>query len=319
MSEKEILRENPATSKAESLQHNALVMDAYNFCADTVTHPEARSRQAFLAAYGATVGGMKNFTSDFANHPWEIIGKATVAGVGGVALGAALASESPVIAGGATVAGVVGTAAALWHTYVKLSSNEALKRSLDSVYKSGDQNTLAKGMKVASNTIGPEAVDYGIAFAGGLAGMYGSKAYLNQRFNSIADELRPFIPLPKTNLFSEAIEMPFKDGSSLHIHGKEAIYKIGGLEQRINVGPQGIDMDILGSSVGKQVLKGWHSESTPWEASFDPQLGITTVKSGNQIDVFKQSVLKTQTSTSGSGSLLCGECNHPDKDKLPPY
>lgn len=280
MSDKEIVKETPTHSSAES--HDKFVKDAYNFCTDTVTNPDARARQAFVAAYGTAVGGIKDLRNELIDHPWETIGKIAGSGASGIAIGAALASESPLIVGATGVAVVVTTTGALWNTFIRLAHNEALQKSIDLAYKSGDQRSLTESMQGAASVLGPEAANYGLALAGGLAGGFiGSKAISELGWNDLTSGLRPLIPIAYGTA-NGAAEMKFADGSIIHMHGGQAIYQIGGLEYVLKPNPRGINMSILGSIAGRQVIKSWHDSPhgelpKPFEANINPKLGVTKV------------------------------------------
>jgi hypothetical protein len=111
-------------------------------------------------------------------------------GAAGVAIGAALASESPAIICAVTAASVVTTTAALWSSCVRLASSDKLRKGLAAVYKSDDPRILANSMQTASDIIGPAAANYGLTMASGLAGLYGPRAYSNLRWNLLAHRAR---------------------------------------------------------------------------------------------------------------------------------
>ncbi len=277
--------ERQIASEQNDEVHKSLIMDAYNFCADTIRHPDARARQAFVAEYGVIVGGIRDLPNEFINHPWETIGKVAVATGTGLAMGAALASESPVIASTAVAAGVITTAAALWNTCVRLANNQAFKSGMDAVYKSGDEHTIVKSMQIASDVLGPEAANYGIAFAGGLAGAYGPEAFSGLRWNYLANKLHPLVPAAYGTR-NGAVEMSFMDGSQLHLHGDYAIYQSGGKEYQLQTNRHGIDLEILGSIAGRQIIKGWLTPeqlpydglAKPFKVDINPDKHISTIK-----------------------------------------
>jgi hypothetical protein len=242
-------------SKSKEKESPNLFNDAYNIGKNIVTDLQGKVRQVGVLEYGALVGAVKDAPNEFLHRPWETIGKLSVAGATGVALGAAMAAESPVVVTAATAASIVGTTAALWNTYVKLSSDKKLQQSLDAVYKSGDKQTVDANAKVAAEIIGPEAFNYGLAVAGGL---YGSKVAENVPLNFLTGKLRPFIPVART-YSDDAVHMTFADGSAIHVHGEQAIYQTHGWEYDLKINNNGIDMEALGSIAGRQILKGSRS------------------------------------------------------------
>jgi len=272
----------PSTELEKSLSSNNkespnLLNDAYDFGKNIATDFQGRLRQVGLLEYGALAGAIEHAPNEFLHHPWETIGKLSVAGATGIALGAAMAAESPVIVGAATAVSIAGTTAALWNTYVKLSSDKKLQQSLDAVYKSGDKQTINTNKQVAAQVMGPEAFDYGLAVAASVAGMYAPKIYEKLPLNSLTSKLKPFIPVART-YSDDAVHMEFADGSTIHMHGEQAIYKTHGWEYDLKINNNGIDMEVLGSIAGRQILRarcgGSSTESGARDyikADFDPK------------------------------------------------
>jgi hypothetical protein len=315
MSDKHTPRE--ITNKPADETHNTLVTDAYNFCADTISHPDARARQAFVAAYGSAVGGIKDLPNEFMKHPWETIGKVAVGGVSGVAVGAALASESTAIVTAATAFSVVASAAALWNSFTRITSNECLKNSMDAVYKCADQETLLKSMQTASNVLGPEAADYGLALAAGLTGAYGPKAFTELQWNLLVTRLKPFVPFARATE-NGATEITFGNNIIVHMHANEAHFQIAGEEYRIPCNANGIDMSTLGSITGRQVIKTWEITHDgkllkPLTIDINPQLGITTMTSYRGKGIYDQ---KRLTELFSHRFLSCSACE-PHRPKAP--
>ena len=231
-------------------------------------------------------------------------GKLAAASATGVVLGAAAAVESPIIAGAAVVAGTVTTGFALWNSYARLSKNEKLEHALNSVYKYGDSGTMRNSLKEACDAIGPEAFDYGIAMAGMPVGIHGPRTWSNLSANYFANKLVPYMPLGEVTAY-RAIEMRLSDGSSLHMHGEEAIYRIGNAEHKLSVlSSNGVELGMRASYMGRQVLKG-HTGSNAIEIEINPLTGITKVKDG-QISKYKHSWLANQRLP--FFSALCEEC-----------
>ena len=81
-------------SRNDNKESANLVGEAYDFANHARPDIEGRLRQANLIGYGAIAGGIKDIPNEFLHHPWETIGKASVAGASGVALGAALAGKN---------------------------------------------------------------------------------------------------------------------------------------------------------------------------------------------------------------------------------
>ena len=238
----------------EKESHN-LFQDAYDFGNHARPDIEGRLRQLNLIGYGAVAGGIKDIPNEFLHHPWETVGKASAAGAVGVGLGAALAADSPIIVSGAMATSVALSAASLWHTCVKFASNKQLMHSLDSVYKSGDKQVKEKSQKVAADVIGPEAFDYGLGIASGFASMYAPKLSEKLPLNFVTDKLKGFIPFAHT-MSDDPVRMNFKDGSQIHMHGSQAFFEKDGKEYQLKINNNGIDMSVLGSLAGHQLLKG---------------------------------------------------------------
>jgi hypothetical protein len=298
----DIQRDKSTGSPVES--ESPLFRDAYRGCAATVARLEARSRQTTVAAYGAIVGGIKDIPNEFVNHPWETVGKVAVAGVTGVALGAATTAESPLIANAALVAGTITCGASLWNSCTRLRNNAELKQSMNAVYKSGDLRTMTNSMQVASDVIGPEAFNYGIATVGLRGGVQGPKAWLDLCNDYFANRLRPFIPMAEITPF-RAVEMRFGDGSSLHMHGHQAVFRIGGDEWNLNVfDRRGVELGVRGSYLGHQVLKGSLGPGL-FEVDINPRTGITRVK-GDDLTEYSHSELAAKKQS--AFPVSCEEC-----------
>lgn len=310
------------SSKSTADCHKSLFADAYAGCATAVAHIEARSRQATVATYGAIVGGIRDIPNELVNHPWETAGKLAVAGITGAALGAAAAAESPIIANGAIFLGAAATGTALWGSYKKLERDKQLREAMSAVYKLGDLKTMTSSMQAAADIIGPEAFNYGLALLGMRAGVVGPGTCANLRHTYYANKLKPFLPMPEITPF-RAVEMRLADGSSLHVHGQQAVFRIGGKEYAINVsGRHGIGVGLRGSYLGRQVLRANHGRDS-LEIDINPEIGTTKVKGRFPME-YKHSDLVDKKPS--AFSVICDECRsfrrsmHGDnEDSLPPF
>jgi hypothetical protein len=56
--------ERTITDGPKNEAHNLLAADAYNFCVDSLKHPDARARQAFVTTCGAIVEGIKDLPNE---------------------------------------------------------------------------------------------------------------------------------------------------------------------------------------------------------------------------------------------------------------
>lgn len=291
--------------------NNSLFMDAYKEFAAGIAHLDGRTRQATVAAYGAVVGGIKDIPNEFMNHPLETAGKVAIAGVTGTALAAAAAAESPLVVSGALLGASAASALSLWDSYNRLASNEKLKHAMDAVYKSGDPSTIASSLKVASDVIGPEAFNYGLVMASMCGGGRGPKAWSNFCDRRAETMLLPFVPMAEVTPF-RATELRFSHCSSLHIHGKEAIFRIGGDEWQLNVyEPQGADLGMRGSYLGRQVFKGGLGLNGFLKVDINPDINTTKVVWGNRLSGYKHSEYKhsdLQNRELRTYPVLCEEC-----------
>jgi len=191
----EIEREISTTPSQEA--HNSLFLDAYNFCADSVRHPEARGRQACVATYGAVIGGIKDIPNEIRNHPIETAQKAAVGIAAGLGTAALLTTNSPWIAGGTLVGGGLLLGVALKNSWDKACNNSQLSKALSATWKSGDLATTLSSMKIAEKQLGEEGFDYGLAT---IAGGVGAK-FSPLMIAKIANEFGPkttwkFLPNP---------------------------------------------------------------------------------------------------------------------------
>lgn len=278
-------------------------VDAYNFCKDTIDHPDARARQAYVAAYGGAIGGMKTIQQlpeQFAKHPVETIINVAKSSIPALAGGAVVAALTPEILEAAAAVGIATTAMSLWHTCVKLTADKYLQRGMDAAYKSDDPKTINKSINIASEVLGPEAAEYGIQMASSLTGLYGSKVWRNLRGTELVDKLHPFIP-ERIITRNGAVEMHFKDRSALHLHEDQAIYQVGGLEFPMHANYKGVDMSIMGSIAGRHVIKGWQLSELnqpladvfsqpikkPFKVDINPDFRTTKVTSHNKTLVFQ--------------------------------
>jgi hypothetical protein len=193
MSDREIVKAIEPVPNSEV--HKSLFDDAYNFCRETVDHPDARARQAFVAGYGAYIGGMKNINElpeAFIEKPWETTVKTAEAVIPGLAAGAVLGLASPELLDTATAVGVASTASALWHTCVTLITDKQLQKSMDGVFHSDDKKVMDSSIKVASEKLGPEAARYGIELVSALTGVYGPKTWKDISRSQLEDKLHRY-------------------------------------------------------------------------------------------------------------------------------
>ncbi len=167
----EIERETSTTPHQEA--HNSLFLDAYNFGADTIKHPDARARQACVAAYGAVIGGITDIPNEIRNHPVETAQKAAIGVAAGLGTAALLTTNSPWIAGGTLVGGGLLLGVALKNSWDKACNNVQLSKALSATWKNGDLGTTLDSMKIAEKQLGEEGFDYGLsAIAGGVGAKF---------------------------------------------------------------------------------------------------------------------------------------------------
>ncbi len=321
MSDREIAREIPTASKAET--QKSLYDEVYNFCQETMAQPDARARQAFVVGYGACIGGMKNIQElpkEFINHPWETTEKVAKESIPGFVTGAVLTAASPEIVEAATAAGIVTTAASLWHTCMNLMTDRQLQKSMENVFKSGDQRVMNAGIQVASDRLGPEAARYGIELASTLTGLYGPKIWKDISCSQLENKLRPYWP-HTVGTRNGAVEVIFEDGSALHLHDDQAIYSVAGLEFPLHASSAGVYMKILGSLAGRQVVKGWQEADLiqpfadvftrptrmPFKVDINPKLGQTKVNSFGKTFIYKHP--ESGPDDFGQDFSSCGSCD----------
>ncbi len=261
------------------------------------------------------------------NHPWEVVGKAAVAGMAGAALGAAAVAESPIIAGGAIGVSVVGTGASLWHTYSSLASNKDFQHGMDAVFKSSDQSTLNKSARTASDALGPEAFNYAIGLAGGLSSLFRPKlanslstipsvAKLSQYFRPsrsafwTTEPHSQFMPMPKATGCNTA-EFYFKHDVTVHTHNSanSAMLRAGGIEYVLNTDKNGVDLASFVSASGKQIIKGRSQEKLPLEVSINPETGVTKVNGYGKIWEYQYSAKNSTKSSNSQLWFSCRQCN----------
>jgi hypothetical protein len=164
----DITRETTASKVPESYS-DALVKDAYNFYTDTIAHPDARARQAFVAATGAVVGGIKDIPNEFCHHAHETSNKIAVDVTVGAGAATLLTAESPLIVGGTLVGGAILMAHTLKNSWEKACNNSELSQALSATWKSNDPATMLNSIKIAEKQLGREAFDYELAaIAGGI-------------------------------------------------------------------------------------------------------------------------------------------------------
>jgi len=246
---------------------------------------------------------MKNIQelpNEFINHPWETTERVAKESIPGFATGAILAAAFPEVLEATAAIGIATTASALWHTCVNLMTNKQLQQSMDNVFKSDNQKVMNLSIQVASDTLGPEAAHYGIELASALIGLHGPKMWKNISRSQLEDKLRPYWPHTVATR-SGAVEVIFRDRSALHLHDDQAIYSIAGMEFPLHSSSRGVDMNILGSIAGRQVVKGWQTAESnqplakiftqpsrmPFKVDIDPKLGLTTVDSFGKASIYK--------------------------------
>jgi hypothetical protein len=305
-------REHQKRAAAES--HSTLFADAYNFCANTIANPRGRLRQADVTTAGAALGGLKQVPKELVNHPWETVGKVATAAVAGAAFSAAAASESPVIAGGALVIGAIGMGGAALDTCISLGKNERFRRAMDAVYKSDDPATELKALQEVSDVAGPEGFDYGIAILGSVGAIDGPKAWHDIQINRLTLKLVPPLPMPRV-VPTGAVEMAFRNDCILHMHGDQAIIRLGGAEHNLHVfslsltqNSRKIDLKAFENVLGRQVLKGRYAGSlNPFEIEINPEKGITEVRN-DQIREYKHSALAAWKPFIHHQETICQAC-----------
>ncbi len=155
-------REASAPKGGESYS-DALFKDAYNFYTDTVAHPDARLRQAFVATGGAVIGSVKDIPIELRNHPCNTAGKVLANLAVGSAAASLLAVESPWIVAGTLAAGGFLTGVALKNTWDKACNDSELSKALSATWKNGDSATMLNSLQIAEKQLGPEAFDYELA------------------------------------------------------------------------------------------------------------------------------------------------------------
>lgn len=285
------------TRKTETQTSQSVFTDAYKDFSETYAKLQGRSRQAALATYGAVVGTIKDAPNEFVNHPVETAGKVAIAGATGAVLSAAMAAESPVIAGAAIGGAVIGTGIAIKESFEKLWKDEKLKGAMSDVYNSGDIQTMAKSLGVATDVIGPEAFNFAIDL-GGLRG--GAKGFHHYKLN----KLSPFLPMPEITPF-RAVELRFADGSVLHAHGKQAILQSPAGEAGVRVfNNRTIDLTVKKSERGREFLTGHAVNGKPFTIDIDPRAGITKATADRAVQ-FKHSEVGTRPTPFPQ---LCDEC-----------
>ena len=312
---------------------SSLFLDAYNFCKDTVNHPEARLRQAEVISLGTITGCIQEGRQEIINHPFEVAGKVAVASETGAALGAALAVESPIIAGGALGLGVIGTGSSLWHTYSNIIGNKNFQNSMDAAFKSRDQNTLDANIRTASNVLGPEAFNYAIVSAAGLGSLFRPKLATTISTIPWVSKLSEYLPLSKLGFktnetYAQYIPMPkatggntvemyFKHDVTLHAHisSNSAMLRAGGVEYVVNTNKNGIDLASFVSDSGKQIIKGQSQEKLPLEVSINPETGITKIKGYGKTWEYQYSEKNRIKNPNAYEWLSCRRCNPFEKPK----
>lgn len=143
-----------------------LAEDSYKFCAESLSNPIGRVRQAEVFVDGLVVGGAKNLF----NKPVETLGKGLVA----AGLGAAfkVGMSIPRISGPVKIAGTVLLGASAIHTAHNVSTDTTKNDALKSVFKNGDHKTRATAFKnIEGSALARESADWTIGLAGGALGM----------------------------------------------------------------------------------------------------------------------------------------------------
>jgi hypothetical protein len=152
-------------SENASASPTSAFLDAYDFCAATLTHPDARLRQTAVALDGCFVGAMKEVPIQLTKHPVETAEKALIAGASAAVFGAVIATGSPFLAGSALVCGGVLTGIGLYDSWTKVTADGTLKTAMTQAWNSSDAATLAQSKSVAEDKLGLQAFDLGLAAA----------------------------------------------------------------------------------------------------------------------------------------------------------
>jgi hypothetical protein len=152
-------------SENASASTTTAFLDAYDFCAETVKHPDARLRQTAVALDGCFVGAMKEVPIQLTKHPVETAEKALVAGASAAVFGAVIATGSPILAGSALVCGGVLTGIGLYDTWTRITADGKLNTAMTQAWNSSDAATLAQSKSVAEDKLGLEAFNLGLAAA----------------------------------------------------------------------------------------------------------------------------------------------------------
>ncbi len=266
------------SSKTKDTSREKLFDDAYDF-KSFAAQAAGRVRQVGVIESAVTYGVLKDIPNEIIHHPLETAGKIFITRAAGTALAAAAASESPLIAGAAAAVGIVGAGATIWNTYHHVAHSDKLKQSLDAVYKSASRSTFENSSKVASEIISPEAFNCYLAVGAGLRGQRLPKALqiYYDRFEQ-AEILQPHLPIPEVSP-SGAVEMTFADGSVLHMHGKQAMFRTGIGEHIIPSNEHGFKLGISRSELGRQVIKELDGACKDLrKIDIDTRIGITKVK-----------------------------------------
>lgn len=298
--------------KTKDTPREKLFSDAYDFNG-LPAQVAGRVRQVGVIESAVSYGVLKDIPNEITHHPLETAGKIFITRAAGTGLAAAAASESPLVAGVAAVAGMVGAGITLWNTYQHAAHSDKLRQSLDAVYKSGSRTTFENSSKVASEIISPEAFDCYLAVAVGLRGQRLPKSLQNyyDRFEQ-SELLQPHLPIAKVSP-SGAIEMTFADGSILHMHGKQAMFRTGIDEHIIPSNEQGFRLGISRSELGRQVIKEVDGACKDLRTiDIDRIKGITKMKTHGPFGhtyIYKHSALAKNLMEKDTHWSFCYECN----------
>jgi hypothetical protein len=158
-----------------------------NLFLDTVKNPIGRIRQTEIVLDGLIVGGLKEIPNQVTDHPVETAQKAFAGAALGSLLALARTIENPLVSVALGAASLGLSGAYVWNLGQRLSSNELLENSLDSVWNSGDEKTVSKAKEAVRDVLGIEAFDLGVAALSG-----GAVAKMISEFtpNPLSNEMR---------------------------------------------------------------------------------------------------------------------------------
>lgn len=160
-------------SEIEAKAPSNALDEVLEFCSQTVQHPEARLRQTGTVLQGFFVGGIKDIPNEVINHPLETCSKVVVAGGIGIAAGAALALEIPIVTGITIGTGVTMLGVGIYDSFKRMSSNSQLQGALRNVWKDEDFYAQMQANDKAEKILGPEAFNWGVTLPAGLVGGFG--------------------------------------------------------------------------------------------------------------------------------------------------